>query len=116
MTVNEAIARSSATHPSEAEKTRMITWLSELEARISLEIFGKNALPIGPENGERMLIVPTAYAEVYPLYLMMQRELLSGDEKGYEFYSVRFKESYKALWEHVLRTSKLSGATYITTV
>lgn len=116
MTVNDAIDRAAHVHSTEEEKARMLVWLNELEARIANELFGVESAAIGISDGGRVLLAPDAYAEVYPLYLAMQRELLSGDGNGYSLYSDRFTKAYKGLCNFVRRGLPLPKATYIRTV
>ena len=115
MTVNEAIERATDVQLTEAERTVMTEWLSELEARISQELYG--AVETKAFDGaDAVLSVPDAYAEIYVIYLMMKRELKSGDADGYGFYRECFKKVYKAFSDHLNRTRSLPKKTLFKTV
>ena len=86
MKVKEAIERSALIYPSDEDKAPLYAWLSELEARIGLELLGKELQPVTEQDAELELTAPSAYAEIYPLYLMMKRELACGDSERYSFF------------------------------
>lgn len=102
MTVKEAIERSGASYPSETGNERHFAWLSELEARIGLELFGKKAEAVS--EPDTVLCAPDAYAEIYPIYLMMKRELFCGDTERYKFYLSEFSRAYSRYTAFVTRS------------
>lgn len=101
MTVKEAIERSGATYTADGDGERLVSLISELEARIALEVLRKDA-PEGIGIGT-VLSVPDAYASVYPLYLMMKRELFCGDAERYAFYLAEFSRAYSEYFSYVKR-------------
>ena len=109
MTVNEAIEIACPSFPSELERTELIKRLSELECRIASELFGKE--PSSPD-ALTALLAPDAYAEVYPFYLMMRRELDCGDAGRYALYLKAFEDAYARLAAYASR-SALRAATVI---
>ena len=115
MTVNEAISQSEVSYPTEADGMRLYAWISELEQRVC-QLYGKSFQPISHEDGDRVLCAPDAYAEIYPMYLIMKRELTCGDSERYAFYSERFDRAYKSCSDHASRTAPMGKAVYITTV
>lgn len=115
MTVNEAIKRCSDTCLTDGREP-LYKWLSELEERVSLELFGKASEPVTELSGNRRLIAPDAYAEIYPLYLMMKREQACADAERYAFFQSCFIAAYDLLSAYVNRTRELGEATYIKTV
>jgi hypothetical protein len=101
MTVKEAIERSGAVYTADGEGERLVSLITELESRISIEMLQKDA-PIGITVGS-VLSVPDAYASVYPLYLMMKRELFCGDAERYAFYLAEFSRAYSEYFSYVKR-------------
>lgn len=101
MTVNEAIEIACPSFPSELERTELIKRLSELECRIATELFGKKS---SEPEGLTVLLAPDAYAEVYPVYLMMRRELDCGDEGRYALYRRAFEDAYARLAAYASRS------------
>ena len=116
MKVKEAIERSALIYPSDEDKAPLYAWLSELEARIGLELLGKELQPVTEQDAELELTAPSAYAEIYPLYLMMKRELACGDSERYSFFLSVFSAAYGDYAAYVSRTSDKGKATYIKTV
>jgi len=109
MTVAQVINRSSLLYPADIEDGRVYAWLSELENRICLEIYGKTEFqPITAADGERELSVCDAYAELYPLYLVMKTDMANGDTARYENSAAAFKAAYSAYANYVNRTRSVS--------
>ena len=104
VTVNEAIEIACPSFPSEIERALLVRRLDELEARIALELYGSEHIGIG-SDGEQKLSAPDAYAEVYPIYLMMKRELDCADAERYAFYSAAFEEAYSRLAAYIGRSA-----------
>ncbi len=109
MTVSQAIERCSLLYPADLEGGRVYSWLSELESRICAELYGSECQPITAEDGERELTAPDAYAEIYPLYLIMKTDLANGDADRYNNSAASFKTAYSAFANHFNRTHLESG-------
>ena len=116
MTVNEAIELSCGSFPAELEREALCIYLTELEARIATELFGKQSEKITADAGEKVLTAPDAYAELYPAFLMMQRELSCGDAERYSFYKSAFEAAYERYACYINRQSPTNGVSRITTV
>ena len=116
MKVSEAIERSALIYPSDEERAPLYAWLSELEGKIALELLGAEPSPITESDGERELYAPSAYSEIYPLYLMMKRELSCGDSERYAFFLSVFTAAYGDFAAYVSRTRDKGKVTYIKTV
>lgn len=116
MTVNEAIARADAVYPQEEQDGVVYEWLNELEARICSELLFKESNEITESSGEYELSAPKAYCELYPLYIMMKRELLLGDSQRYEFYEKVFSAAYAEYASYTVRSGVRTDAVYIKTV
>ena len=114
MTVGEAIERACALHPLEGEVKSMHAWLGELEARISA-LFGlKEENDLTSDEAE--LTAPKAYCEIYPIYLMMKRELSVGDGERYSSLAQAFDRVYAELSAYACRTALPKTPRYIKTV
>lgn len=116
MTVAEAISRSAVIYPAEMDKDRQYGWLSELEQRIAAELYGEDCDVITKQDGERILSVPDAYAELYPLYLIMKRELACGDTERYNNYASCFNRAYSEYANFYNRNKAPGSPVYITLV
>ena len=113
MTVAQAIERSSLLYPADMEDGRVYSWLSELESRIHTELIGSECKPVTAEDGERVLVAPEAYAELYPLYIVMKTDLANGDAERYNNSALSFKNAYAAFANYYNRTHLESGYTSI---
>ena len=113
MTVAQAIERSALLYPSDMESGRIYDWLSELESRIHIEICGDTCSPVTADEADRVLTVPDAYAELYPLYLIMKTDLANGDIDRYNNSVKSFKNAYNAFACYFNRTKALGGYTDI---
>ncbi len=111
MTVSEAIERSKALYP-ECEKRRneSLTWLGELEAKIYAELYGDKKCPTLSERSS--LSAPSAYAEMYPLYLVMKTDLLNADIERYNNSACIFENAYSEFANYVNRTATAADITY----
>ena len=116
MTVNEAITRSAISYPADADKAELCAWLNEIEGRICAELHGKEPVTSTEESADTVLCAPDAYAELYPLYLIMKRELICGDDDRYAFFAQRFEQAYARYAKYTVRSAVPSSATYIKTV
>ncbi len=112
MTVAEAIGRSVALYPECGERDELIVWLSELEARIYVELYGGRSLP--PVTAQTVLSAPEAYAELYPLYLVMKTDLVNADIERYNNSATLFENAYSEFANYVTRVSESSEITYYT--
>ena len=115
MTVYEAINRCEGVCVTD-DSDQLYQWLSEIEARVRLELFGKDSDSITVMDGDRMLTAPDAYAEIYPLYITMKREQACADAERYAFFQSCFIAAYDLLSAYVNRTRELGEAIYIKTV
>lgn len=114
MTVKEAIERSGAQLTSGGgEAVRYVCWLRELEARLNAEIYGIDRAPVLTENS--ILSAPEAYADIYPLYLMMKRELLTGDAARYGLYRAELENAFGRYLNFVTRRMPVTSV-YIKTL
>ncbi len=101
MTVSDAIDRAESIYKFGGGYKRLIDWLSELEERISIELFHseeKKQLTIKSE-----LTAPNAYAELYPLYLVMKGTFAEGRSDKYNDYARFFNKAYSEYIDYVNR-------------
>ena len=110
MTVAQVIKRSSLLYPADIEDGRVYDWLSELENRITLELYGETEFhTITAADGDRVLSVGDAYAELYPLYLVMKTDMANGDTDRYANSAAAFKAAYSAYANYVNRTRSVTA-------
>ena len=116
MTVGEAIERACVLHPLEGETKSMYAWLSELEARVSDLLGSCEEKDLTSDDDGTELMAPKAYCELYPIYLMMKRELSVGDGERYGALADAFDRVYAELKAYACRTAALKSPHYIKTV
>lgn len=110
MTVNEAINLATQACSASVERDKLLKHLNGIEARIGRELL-KTDIPVITEgDGERVLTAPSAYAGLYPAYLMMMRELECADSDRYSFYSEVFGAAYDRYAAWISRSSMLPCA------
>ena len=112
MTAAEAVKRSVALYPECGERAELTVWLSELEARIYVELYGRGSAPSLTE--ETVLSAPDAYAELYPLYLVMKTDLVNADIERYNNSAVLFENAYAEFANFVTRTTDNAEITHYT--
>ena len=112
LTVSDAVERSSAIYPGELDGKILYSWLSELEDRICRELLDKESPVISESDGDRVLSAPDGYAEIYPLYLVMKRELTSGNTERYNCYAENFNLAYKRYGDYVCRNRNFGNTSY----
>jgi hypothetical protein len=113
MTVNEAIRRSETLFPADFDSETAYLYLSEIESKISCVLFGGQEITLGEADGEHQLIACGVYSQLYPLYIVMKRELSYGDADRYAFYSSVFEQAYAEYERYVSRKRELGKATQI---
>jgi hypothetical protein len=104
LTVNEAISLATQSCPHTLERDKLILWLGGIEERIATELTHREPLSVGEQDGEKTLTAPDAYAQLYPAYLMMMRELECADSDRYTFYCSAFCGEYERYARHVIRS------------
>ena len=112
MTASEAVKRSVALYPECGERDELTVWLSELETRIYVELYGGRSAPA--ITAETVLSAPDAYAELYPLYLVMKTDLVNADIERYNNSAALFENAYAEFANYVTRVSESSEITYYT--
>lgn len=110
MTVSEAIKRGGAVYPECLKGDEAVTWLSELEARIYVELYGGKRF-VSLSAGST-LSAPEPYAELYPLYLVMKTDLVNADIERYNNSAKLFYDAYSEYANYVNRISKADASTY----
>ena len=104
MTVNEAISRSETLFPADFDSETAYLYLSEIESKISCVLFGGEEIALTENDGEHVLIANGVYSQIYPLYIVMKRELSCGDADRYAFYNSVFEQTYAEYERYVSRT------------
>lgn len=110
MTVADAIDRAESIYKHNGRTERLIEWLSELEERIRAELFREErsvSLTLLSE-----LTAPNAYAELYPLYLVMKSAFSEGEERRYNGYAKCFSAAYSEYIDHVNRRGYAGKTVY----
>ncbi len=112
MTVSDAIDRAESIYKYGGGYKRLIEWLSELEEKISIELFHaeeEKKLTIKSE-----LTAPNAYAELYPLYLVKKATFAEGRADKYNDYARFFEKAYSEYIDYVNRARKTEKPVYYT--
>lgn len=101
MTINEALSRTASETGKGADREKLLSWLWELEETAGCEVFSSHGTPTAPESitadsdGERILLIPDPYSEIYVLYLRMKNDLYIGDINQYAVSSKLFSSAYR---------------------
>ncbi len=110
MTATEAIKRSVALYPECGERSELMAWLSELEAKIYVELYGGKSFTA--LTSASVLSAPDSYAELYPYYLVMKTDLVNADIERYNNSVSLFETAYSEFANYVNRMSETSEITY----
>ncbi len=108
----EAITRARAVYSELESDSRVCQWLSEIEERICIELSQKKFVKITESTSQVVLCAPDAYAEVYPLYLIMKMSLSNSDYNSYVCHSEAFNSAYTELAKYYLRRRELPDGNY----
>lgn len=101
MTVSDAIERAEDIYKYSGSSERLIQWLSELEEKINIELFGVQ-MTVKLDTADT-LTAPDAYAEFYPLYLVMKSTFTEGKTETYNNMARCFERAYSEYVDHVNR-------------
>lgn len=104
MTVSEAIERAENICRYNGEPENLIVWLSELEKRILTELYHSENHGFEKLSMSDRLVAPDAYAELYPLYLVMKISFLESDIIRYNNSSAIFNRVYSDYANYLIRT------------
>ena len=110
MTVSDAIERAEGIYKYGGGAERFSQWLSELEERISIELFHREKK--AELSFDTVLTAPDAYAELYPLYLAMKSAFAEGRAEKYNDFAVCFERAYSEYIDYVNRATPPAKATY----
>lgn len=110
MTVAEAIDRAESLYKYNGYTASLIEWLSELEERISIELFREEKKKKLSFRSE--LTAPNAYAELYPLYLAMKASFAEGMEQKYNTYARCFERAYSEYVDYANRAGRTGKTVY----
>lgn len=101
MTVLEAIGTTDELAPNVYTQTEKLSWLSELDGRIKIEVVDTHAggtetpfSPYSPQEHQRELLVSAPYDKIYPLYLQMQIHYYDGETTRYNNAAALFAAAY----------------------
>ncbi len=94
MTVSEAIERGAVLYPADVDAEGAYIFLSEIESRISTELFGGENVILTAADSLLELRADGAFAQIYPLYIARGRELAIGDSERYAFLNAVFESLY----------------------
>lgn len=108
MTVNEAITLTTKYAGAPVEGDLIYKWLQNIEDTIYEEIILTHQFPCerpAPvRDGDRELLAPEPYSELYVHYLNMQNDLFIRDHHSYANSSVAFALSYASFADWYNRT------------
>ena len=98
-TINEVIERNKAVKPDTYDETTKAEWLYRLDGRISKEIMHQEppAHYIYPEDGDKELLVPFPYDDMYDYYL---QAMIDYNNKEFKTYNNSLAMYNKAFGEY----------------
>lgn len=119
MTIQQALDRKSIIDKDAFPPELKITWLSELDAQLYIELIQThenpdkvNFSPYTSEDGGKMLLVPFPYDKLYIPYLMARAAEAYGEIEEYNNHASvyeRFLREFKGYWNKKYRPLQPSG-------
>lgn len=108
MTIGKCIDMAQSISPYKLKREVIVRWISELEGKISVELFNKHPDTL-KEYGEdaqdvTVLAVPFPYDQVYWMYLVAMLDLAYGDNTRYGNSAGVFNSAFESYAKWVLRS------------
>lgn len=96
MTVNTAIMRADELRPNAYSESEKTAWLSELDGKISLEIFKAEPQTryTYSQDADRELLVSHPHEDIYPLYIAAMVDFYNQDVSSYQNAMSMFNNRY----------------------
>lgn len=119
MTIQEAIAKADALKPNAFDEKIKISWLSELDSTVMIEIIrtheGDEAYAVfagydADVDVTTELIAPEPYAEMYVLKIISKIDFFNGEYDRYENTAAEFAAKYRDFADFWNRTHTPKGA------
>lgn len=111
MTINEAVAKVSASIGESLSRNTLVGWLSEIENTVINEIAATHEgmeytreIVTAETDGDRELFVPDPYSVLYLHYLIMKCDDSMYDTERYMNSAARFNASYSSFADWYNRT------------
>ena len=114
-TINNVIAQVDRLRPNQFADVDKAAWLSELDGKISQEVMGMPG-PVRyrfPEDGNRQLLVPPPYENLYALYLFAMIDFHARDIDGYNASLVLFEQAQDEYRKFYRRTNMPKSSYYL---
>lgn len=116
MTAMDAIRISDEMRPNAFDERMKIAWLKELDGRVKAEILdvheGFDENIAFTDDGNRELLVPEPYGEIYVYYLFMKEDFMNGETERFNNDAIMHNTAWLNYANHVNRThmpKKLAG-------
>lgn len=104
MKLSEAMERAQALKPDVYTEEQMTGWLSDLDGKLSLDVFHTAPVPYSfPADAEEKLLVPAPYDNLYPLLIVAMEDFHNRDTDAYQNDMVMFNEAVQAFRMNYLR-------------
>ncbi len=117
MTVSEAIAKSDGLRPNDFLQADKISWLSELDGRVKLEILDlhedfSDVSFSGYTSSDTTaeLLVPDEYADIYIYWLFLKMDFVNGETQRFNNSAAMHNTAWTNYANYINRTHKPKGA------
>lgn len=108
MTIGKCISIAESIAPSKHSRDLKVRWISELEGKISVELFNRSPLDLeeyGAESrDDQALEVPFPFDQIYWMYLVAMLDLANGDNARYQSSAGAFNSAFESYAKWVVRT------------
>lgn len=99
-TINEVLERVNRARPDALDDKTKAGWLIELDGKLYREVIARHQLNAGeeaaepprlyPEDGDRQLLAPPPYDNLYDLYVMAQADFYNREAENYNNSALAF--------------------------
>lgn len=108
MTIGKCISIAESMAPSKHARDLKIRWISELEGKISVELFNKDPSELceydADSRDDLLLEVPFPFDQIYWMYLVAMLDLANGDNSRYVNSAGVFNSAFESYAKWVVRS------------
>ena len=108
MTIGKCISIAEGIAPSKHSRELKLRWISELEGKISVELFDKSPSDLSEYDADSRddltLAVPFPFDQIYWMYLVAMLDLANGDNARYASSAGTFNSAFESYAKWVVRT------------
>ncbi len=107
MTIQNFLDLTDVLAPGGVDSTVRLRWLSEIEGRVRVELYGEDPASLSPIASDTprdtVLAAPSPYDRLYWLHHLAMCDCLLGDAARYENAAALFNEAYASLGRYLKR-------------